>query len=250
MLATLYATKAPSQPVSTILSFQSLSRAPLHFRTRTIFSSEATHEMAARGASSAIAKLGRLGWVSSMRQTPALLHRTTRQAQPLLFRERTTSFIPPFSRLAHNIPRPLRADSSATSDRLKAKRQEPHYELTFTCIPCGERSSHVVSKQGYHHGSVLISCPGCRNRHVISDHLRIFGDKSVTVEDLMRDRGRLVKRGTLGEDGDLEFWEDGTVTPHEGGAGEAARGGLDGKQDNEALSAPGATFKSTGEKAT
>lgn len=29
----------------------------------------------------------------------------------------------------------------------------------------------------------------------------------------MRDRGQLVKKGTLSEDGDLEFWEDGTTTP-------------------------------------
>jgi protein import protein ZIM17 len=28
----------------------------------------------------------------------------------------------------------------------------------------------------------------------------------------MRDRGQLVKKGTLSEDGDLEFWEDGTTT--------------------------------------
>ncbi|KAK0734475.1 DNL zinc finger-domain-containing protein, partial [Lasiosphaeria miniovina] len=88
----------------------------------------------------------------------------------------------------------------------------PRYELTFTCAPCGERSRHHVSKQGYHHGSVLIACPGCRNRHVISDHLGVFGDKGATVEDIMRERGTLVKRGTLGEDGDIEFWEDGSTT--------------------------------------
>lgn len=74
------------------------------------------------------------------------------------------------------------------------------------------RSAHTISKQGYHHGSVLIACPSCRNRHVISDHLKIFGNRRVTVEDLMRERGMLVKRGTLGEDGDLEFWEDGSTT--------------------------------------
>lgn len=28
----------------------------------------------------------------------------------------------------------------------------------------------------------------------------------------MRERGELVKKGTLSEDGDVEFWEDGTVT--------------------------------------
>lgn len=30
----------------------------------------------------------------------------------------------------------------------------------------------------------------------------------------MRERGQLVKRGTLSEDGDLEFWEDGSTTKH------------------------------------
>lgn len=96
---------------------------------------------------------------------------------------------------------------------------EPHYELTFTCVPCSTRSSHTISKQGYHHGSVLITCPSCRNRHVISDHMNIFGERKITVEDLMRERGQLVKRGTLGEDGDVEFWEDGTTTERGAGSG-------------------------------
>jgi len=30
----------------------------------------------------------------------------------------------------------------------------------------------------------------------------------------MKERGQLVKKGTLSEDGDLEFWEDGTQTEH------------------------------------
>ena len=104
------------------------------------------------------------------------------------------------------MPRP-RSASAATNIP-----KQPSYELTFTCVPCGSRSAHNVSKQGYHHGSVLITCPSCRNRHVISDHLNIFGNHSLTVEDLMRDKGRLVKRGTLGEDGDVEFWDDGSTT--------------------------------------
>jgi protein import protein ZIM17 len=36
----------------------------------------------------------------------------------------------------------------------------------------------------------------------------------MTIEDLMRERGQLVKKGTLSEDGDVEFWEDGTTTNH------------------------------------
>ncbi|KAF8852016.1 zf-DNL-domain-containing protein, partial [Acephala macrosclerotiorum] len=101
---------------------------------------------------------------------------------------------------------------------------KPEYEMTFTCRPCSTRSTHRVSKQGYHYGSVLITCPECRNRHVISDHLNIFGDKHLTIEDLMREQGQLVKRGTLSEDGDLEFWADGMVTKRGEGAGDAVSG--------------------------
>lgn len=41
---------------------------------------------------------------------------------------------------------------------------------------------------------------------------QIFSDKRVTLEDIMREKGDLVKRGELGE-GDIEFWEDGTTSP-------------------------------------
>src|SRR5690606_23696970 len=102
-----------------------------------------------------------------------------------------------------------------TTAQARDIRQQPHYELTFTCRPCGTRSRHRVSKQGYHHGTVLIACPQCKNRHVISDHLRIFSDKAVTVEDILRQRGESVKKGTLDGSGDLEFWDDGTTTPRE-----------------------------------
>ncbi|KAI0146538.1 DNL zinc finger-domain-containing protein [Pestalotiopsis sp. NC0098] len=131
-------------------------------------------------------------------------------------------------RYAHQIPKPGQpsppAGQEAKDDsQAKTRKQlEPHYELTFTCVPCGSRSSHTISKQGYHKGSVLITCPSCRNRHIISDHLNIFGDRQLTIEDIMRERGQLVKRGTLGVDGDIEFWEDGTQTPR--GSGNAGTG--------------------------
>lgn len=63
----------------------------------------------------------------------------------------------------------------------------------------------------------------------------------------MRERGQLVKRGTLGEDGDVEFWEDGTVTMREDGAQDAAdvvKPSALGQPDDTA--APGASFKSAG----
>ncbi|KAL6902652.1 DNL zinc finger domain-containing protein [Trichoderma evansii] len=127
----------------------------------------------------------------------------------------TTSFYQ--HRLAHTIPRPPQKkpqNEPATKDAPSSESDRPEfkgpafYQLSFTCVPCGHRSHHNVSKQGYHRGSTLITCPSCRNRHVISDHLNIFGDRKITVEDLMREKGQLVKRGSLGEDGDIEFWPD------------------------------------------
>ncbi|KAA6413148.1 MAG: DNL zinc finger domain containing [Lasallia pustulata] len=48
--------------------------------------------------------------------------------------------------------------------------------------------------------------------HVISDHLKIFSDTSMTIEDLMRDNGEMLRKGSLSPDGDLEFWDDGSTT--------------------------------------
>ncbi len=62
--------------------------------------------------------------------------------------------------------------STAPQSRLD-RDQVPSYELTFTCNVCKTRSSHRLSKQGYHHGTVLISCPDCKNKHLISDHLKV-----------------------------------------------------------------------------
>ncbi|EDU44635.1 DNL zinc finger domain containing protein [Pyrenophora tritici-repentis] len=101
---------------------------------------------------------------------------------------------------------------NAPDSRLE-RDQVPSYELTFTCNVCKTRSSHRLSKQGYHHGTVLIQCPDCKNRHLISDHLKVFSDKSVTIEDLMREKGNLVKKGSLSAEGDVEFWDDGSTTP-------------------------------------
>lgn len=90
----------------------------------------------------------------------------------------------------------------------------PHYQLSFTCKPCTERSSHRISKQGFHSGTVLISCPGCKARHLIADHLKIFSDTSKTIEDILREQGDKVVRGTVGEEqskenpGDIEFWRN------------------------------------------
>ncbi|BFZ53490.1 hypothetical protein PYCC9005_000515 [Savitreella phatthalungensis] len=65
-----------------------------------------------------------------------------------------------------------------------------------------------MTKQAYHRGTVLIQCPKCKNRHLIADNLRIFGDKDVNVEDLLREKGELVRRGSLSTDGDIELYAE------------------------------------------
>ena len=61
---------------------------------------------------------------------------------------------------------------------LQEPYKKPTYELTFTCKPCGHRSSHTITQQAYHFGTILIRCPGCKDRHVISDHLKV-GERSL-----------------------------------------------------------------------
>ncbi|KAI7081622.1 hypothetical protein KC356_g9000 [Hortaea werneckii] len=108
-------------------------------------------------------------------------------------------------------PRPLTDSEPNPQDPEEIaarKAQEPAYEMTFTCRACLERSSHRITKQAYHFGTTLITCPGCKNRHLISDHLKIFSDKNITLEDILKEKGQYLKKGRLGEDGDIEFFDD------------------------------------------
>ena len=136
-------------------------------------------------------------------------------------------------RLAHSIPKPPSSAPKPATQSQQAEQQqtrqqrEPspnesprpdipanpqaYYQLSITCVPCGHRSHHNISKQGYQKGSILVACPECKNRHVIADHLKIFGEREVTVEDLLREKGQLVRRGSLSEDGDVEFWPEGAM---------------------------------------
>jgi hypothetical protein len=84
---------------------------------------------------------------------------------------------------------------------------QPSYALVFTCKSCTHRSAHRISKQGYHHGSVLVQCPGCKGRHLIADHLKVFGDSKVTLEQILAQKGDLLQKGGIGVDGDMELWD-------------------------------------------
>lgn len=143
---------------------------------------------------------------------------TTRSCQQL----RGARLANNFARIAASTPRSNRffsnssestnfplSDRSDSSPNPNPEREEPpSYQMTFTCKQCFERSSHRISKQGYHSGTILISCPGCKNRHLVSDHLKIFSDTSITLEDILKEKGQLIKKGALNKEGNVEFWDD------------------------------------------
>ncbi|KAK9367308.1 DNL zinc finger-domain-containing protein [Lipomyces kononenkoae] len=93
--------------------------------------------------------------------------------------------------------------------RTKIPIDKPTYNITLTCKVCKNRSSHFMSHQAYHHGTVLVKCPGCNNRHLIADHLKIFSDTRITIEDIIAKEGGVLRKGTLAEyRGDItEFTE-------------------------------------------
>ncbi|KAF3050959.1 hypothetical protein E8E11_010166 [Didymella keratinophila] len=160
----------------------------------------------------------RAAWARPAEYIPAaskpLIHapRTSNLTRPSIILSRTR--LPSTARFESSASTPPQNNTSTQAPESRLDRdQVPSYELTFTCKVCETRSSHRLSKQGYHKGTILISCPGCKNRHLISDHLKIFSDKSVTIEDLMKEKGNLVKRGSLSAEGDVEFWDDGSSTP-------------------------------------
>ncbi|KAH6619461.1 DNL zinc finger-domain-containing protein [Chaetomium sp. MPI-SDFR-AT-0129] len=240
--------------------------------------------MACQRPLASIFSISKLSSPVSARTSTAFLHPARRIPRPL-----PSATI----RLAHSIPRPRtpppftqpeqqRTSTAATSPSSPSTPsptsttpesttpsspttpnilQQPHYELTFTCRPCSTRSRHRISKQGYHHGTVLVACPECKNKHVISDHLRIFSDASEarTVEDILREKGETIRKGTVvvggqegegeGGSGDMEFWEDGSSNPRQPweDQGEVRIGGW-GKKEGDAEvdenAAPGSTFKS------
>jgi mitochondrial protein import protein ZIM17 len=105
---------------------------------------------------------------------------------------------------------PSASTDAANAEQNAARRaEEPAYRIVFTCKPCGERSDHQMSKHGYHKGTVLITCPSCSARHVISDHLGIFMDEKSSLEDILGTKGMSITKGVLNDD--LEIWEDGSV---------------------------------------
>ncbi|KAH3680524.1 hypothetical protein WICMUC_000255 [Wickerhamomyces mucosus] len=74
------------------------------------------------------------------------------------------------------------------------KTDKPQMMISFKCKKCDTRSSHVMSKQAYTSGTVLITCPGCKNKHLIADHLKV--NNRITVQDILAAKGESVSQST------------------------------------------------------
>jgi len=73
-------------------------------------------------------------------------------------------------------------------------KAEEAYALAFTCGVCEGRSVKKISKRAYHHGVVLVRCGGCNNLHLIADNLKWFGDETINIEQIMREKGEEVQK--------------------------------------------------------
>lgn len=82
------------------------------------------------------------------------------------------------------------------SNSASLKVDDPQLMIAFTCKKCDTRSSHTFSKQSYQKGTVLIQCPGCKNRHLIADNLKIFKDNKFSLEEVLKAKGESVATGT------------------------------------------------------
>ncbi|KAJ2745967.1 hypothetical protein GGI20_001731 [Coemansia sp. BCRC 34301] len=89
------------------------------------------------------------------------------------------------------------AAAAADQDpKLIGKLEESRMLIGFTCKVCSHRQYKTMSKNAYERGVVLMQCDGCKSRHLIADNKGWFRDKSVNIEELMREKGEEVRQLT------------------------------------------------------
>ncbi|XP_076174811.1 uncharacterized protein LOC143150424 [Ptiloglossa arizonensis] len=100
--------------------------------------------------------------------------------------------------------------SQEEDDKAKNKmlgKVEGKLKLYFTCKRCNSRTSKIISKIAYEKGIVIVRCDGCKNNHLIADHLGWFPEmkKFNNIEKYLASKGESVRRVLNDVDGYVEI---------------------------------------------
>ena len=127
-----------------------------------------------------------------------------RLVSPIARRFRITPFLPVCTpHMTRHAPPMYRTFTSTPTPTIKGVSAREAYLFVYTCKVCGERSERKISKQAYHHGVVLVKCPGCEKNHLVADNLKWFDDKPINIQSIMEGQGESVVTGVAETVGDM-----------------------------------------------
>lgn len=85
-----------------------------------------------------------------------------------------------------------------TSEAL-GKIEPSKFNIQLTCKKCNTRNSYIISKNAYEKGVVIVECQGCKSNHLIADNMKFFRDEKTNIEDILREKGEIVQKGTINQ---------------------------------------------------